>query len=150
METAGRATPDISEAWSKYTNGGHISKSRYFKSWRSSSKLLNKLCSLLPSRQIYFILTQKAKFKLCSWIPRSPMLRPGSAEHGPLAWSPCPFSSRSQLCPTAPGAGGQWWTLQPALRAPSTHILPSTQSAPLSTPLSVAHPWEDRPREEAH
>lgn len=122
-----------------------------FKSWKSSSKLLNKLCYLPLSWQIYFMLTQKAKFKLCSCIPRSPTSRPGGTEQGPLACYPHFFSSGSWLCPASPGA------LQPMVDTPGctselicTSPTPITVCSPLVHPSVCPHPWKDRPREEAH
>lgn len=92
------------EAQSKCTNGSHIQVS-IFQSWKSSSKLLNKLYYLLLIWQIYFILTQKkAKFKLYSCIPRSPRLQNAGTEQGPLACYPHSFSSCFQLSPASPGA----------------------------------------------
>lgn len=70
------------------------------------------------------------------------MLRPGGTQWSPLACYPRSFSSCSRFCPAPPGDCTS--ELHPHTPYPQYNLLP------LVTPLSVAQPWEDRPREEAH
>lgn len=123
----------------------HIQTVSVLKSWKSSSKSVKKLHSLLLSWQIHFILTLKVKF-MCSRIPRSPRLRLRGAQRDPLASYPCPFSP---YCPFTPyscpafvlqlqGHCSQGWTAQPEHQSSiHTHCTPNTICFPLVHPSAI-------------